>query len=195
MKKLQEYFEEYKSQLQIALNNLDAKKIGILCDQMEKRRSEGGRVFVLGNGGSAAAASHWVCDFSKGINTANSKRMKICSLADNLSVVTALGNDYSYDEIFREQLRNVLSSNDLVISLSVSGNSKNLLEAHKFAREVGAYTAAIIGDYNGKLNELSDLVITIPSQNYGVVEDVHMTVDHAISQYIKKINENLEAEG
>ena len=186
---VQEYFEQYKEELKGTLERLDKADIQALWEQMEQVRSAGGKIFVLGNGGSAAAASHWICDFSKGINTEGSKRMKIYSLADNLSVTTALGNDFSYDEIFSEQLKNVLGSGDLVISLSVSGSSPNLVKAHQYAREAGAFTAAIIGDYHGKLEGISDLVITIPSRNYGIVEDIHMTIDHVVSQYMRMCNE------
>ena len=98
---VQEYFDQYKEELKGALEGLDKADIQALWENMEHVRAAGGKIFVLGNGGSAAAASHWICDFSKGINTDSSKRMKIYSLADNLSITTALGNDFSYDEICR----------------------------------------------------------------------------------------------
>lgn len=192
---VQEYFDRYIEELSETLKALNRADIQTLWEKMEEVRGVGGKVFVLGNGGSAAAASHWICDFSKGINTDGSTRLKIYSLADNLSVTTALGNDFSYDEIFSEQLKNVLAKGDLVISLSVSGNSANLVNAHLYAREKGAFTAAIIGDYHGKLEQISELVITIPSRNYGIVEDIHMTIDHVVSQYMRICNENKEAEG
>ncbi len=191
---VQEYFEQYKEELKGTLEGLDKADIQALWEKMEEVRSAGGGIFVLGNGGSAAAASHWICDFSKGINTEGSKRMKIYSLADNLSVTTALGNDFSYEDIFSEQLKNVLTAGDLVVSLSVSGSSSNLVKAHLFAREAGAFTVAIIGDYHGKLEEISDLVITIPSRNYGIVEDIHMTIDHVVSQYMRMCNEKMNVE-
>lgn len=192
---VQEYFDQYKEELKGALEGLDKADIQALWEKMEQVRSTGGKIFVLGNGGSAAAASHWICDFSKGINTEGSKRMKIYSLADNLSVTTALGNDFSYDEIFSEQLKNVLTAGDMVVSLSVSGSSPNLVNAHLYAREAGAFTVAIIGDYHGKLEGISDLVITIPSRNYGIVEDIHMTIDHVVSQYMRMCNEKENGEG
>ncbi len=192
---VQEYYEKYTEELNEALKGLDKAEIQKLWEKMEEIRLSGGKIFVLGNGGSAAAASHWICDFSKGINTESSRRLKIYSLADNLSVATALGNDFSYDEIFSEQLKNVLTKEDLVISLSVSGSSSNLVNAHLYAKEKGAFTAAIIGDYHGKLEQVSDLVITVPSRNYGIVEDIHMTIDHVVSQYMRICNEKKEAEG
>ncbi|MCI8359517.1 MAG: SIS domain-containing protein [Lachnospiraceae bacterium] len=192
---VQEYYEKYTEELNEALKGLDKAEIQKLWEKMEEIRLSGGKIFVLGNGGSAAAASHWICDFSKGINTDSSRRLKIYSLADNLSVATALGNDFSYDEIFSEQLKNVLTKEDLVISLSVSGSSSNLVNAHLYAKEKGAFTAAIIGDYHGKLEQVSDLVITVPSRNYGIVEDIHMTIDHVVSQYMRICNEKKEAEG
>ncbi len=192
---VQEYYEKYTEELNEALKGLDKAEIQKLWEKMEEIRLSGGKIFVLGNGGSAAAASHWICDFSKGINTDSSRRLKIYSLADNLSVATALGNDFSYDEIFSEQLKNVLTKEDLVISLSVSGSSSNLVNAHLYAKEKGAFTAAIIGDYHGKLEQVSDLVIAVPSRNYGIVEDIHMTIDHVVSQYMRICNEKKEAEG
>lgn len=192
---IQQYFEKYTEELNETLKRLNKEDIQILWKKMEETRLSGGKIFVLGNGGSAAAASHWICDFSKGINTDSSRRLKIYSLADNLSVVTALGNDLSYDEIFSEQLKNVLTKEDLVISLSVSGSSSNLVNAHLYAKEKGAFTAAIIGDYHGKLEQISDLVITVPSRDYGIVEDIHVTIDHVVSQYMRICNEKKEAEG
>ncbi len=172
------------------LNALDTDIIEKIYMAIEKARTDGKQVFVLGNGGSAAAASHWVCDFGKGINRGDSKRLKIFSPGDSLSLLTALGNDVSYDEVYREQLKNYLNPGDLVISLSVSGNSPNLVKAHQYANEVGAQTIAVIGDYNGALGDCSTVVLTIPSKNYGVVEDIHMCIDHAISQYMASQNEN-----
>ena len=186
---MEDYFNCYRAQLKEALDSLDGSVLNAVYHAMEKARQTGKQIFVLGNGGSAAAASHWVCDFGKGINTQASRRMRIYSLADSMSLETAIGNDFSYDDVFLEPLKNYLNPGDLIISLSVSGNSRNLIRAHEYARTIGAYTAAIIGDYDGKLASCSDLVLTIASRNYGVVEDIHLTIDHAISQYMKKQNE------
>lgn len=179
------FFDYYTDELKKTLDYIDRSEIEKLLEMLDEARENGKHVFVLGNGGSAAAASHWVCDFGKGINITDSKRMKIFAPSDNSSIFSAYGNDNAYDQTMVEQLKNFLQPGDLVISLSVSGNSGNLVESHKYAKEVGAKTVCIIGDYNGKLKDLSDFTILIHSQNYGVVEDIHIILEHAISQQMK----------
>lgn len=180
------FFENYTRQLQETIAAIDPADIEKLKDCIDEARLAGRHVFILGNGGSAAAASHWVCDFGKGINIGQSKRLKIFAPSDHTSIFTAYGNDNAYDQTFVEQLKNLLEKDDLVISLSVSGNSGNLVEAHKYAREIGAKTVCVVGDYNGRLIAMSDLAIVLKSKNYGVVEDIHMVLDHSISQEMKR---------
>ena len=180
------FFDDYSSMLGKAMDALDRSKVNEIYAAIDDARNNDRRVFILGNGGSAAAASHWVCDFGKGINTGESKRLKITAPSDNSSVFSALGNDCGYETTFMEQLKNFLEPGDLVISLSVSGNSANLVESHKYARSIGAKTICIVGDTNGKLIGMSDISLIIPSQNYGVVEDLHIILEHAMSQYMKK---------
>lgn len=179
------FFDHYSDELKQTLDLIDRADIEKLEAYLEEARINGNRVFVLGNGGSAAAASHWVCDFGKGINVGNSKRLKIMAPSDHSSIFTAYGNDNAYDQTLVEQMKNFLQPDDLVISLSVSGNSGNLIEAHKYAKEAGARTVCIVGDYNGKLIGLSDFVIILKSRNYGVVEDIHLILSHAVSQDMK----------
>lgn len=180
------FFDVYSDELKQTLDQIDRADIEKLEAYLEDARMNGNRVFMLGNGGSAAAASHWVCDFGKGINVGDSKRLKIMAPSDHSSIFTAYGNDNAYDQTLVEQLKNFLQSGDLVISLSVSGKSGNLVEAHKYAKEAGAKTVCVVGDYNGSLIGLSDLAIVLKSKNYGVVEDIHMVLDHAISQNMKR---------
>ena len=180
------FFDTYTEELQNTLTNVDRSQIEKLESYIENARVNGKHVFILGNGGSAAAASHWVCDFGKGINIGDSKRLKIFAPSDHTSIFTAYGNDNAYDQTLVEQLKNLLEPGDVVISLSVSGNSGNLVEAHKYAKAVGATTICVVGDYNGKLIGLSDLAIVLKSKNYGVVEDIHMVLDHSISQNMKR---------
>lgn len=186
---MKEFLKAYKAELQRAADALSEEGLEALFEKMDAVRRAGGVIYVLGNGGSAAAAGHWVCDFAKGASVSGQPRMKIVSPVDNVSILTALGNDVAYDEVFSSQLENVLTANDMVISLSVSGSSPNLVKAHELAGRVGAFRAAVIGAYHGKLEGLSELVVEIPSQNYGVVEDLHLSVDHMLSQYLRLVNE------
>ncbi|MDO4323098.1 MAG: SIS domain-containing protein [Lachnospiraceae bacterium] len=183
------FFDNYTDMLKTTLDGVKRDDIQKLFDLIEETREKGKRLFVLGNGGSAAAASHWVCDFGKGINTEGSKRLKIVSLVDNTAVFSALGNDFGYDTTFSEQMKNLLEPDDLVLTFSVSGSSPNLVEAHRYANSIGAKTACVVADKGGRIIGMSDFAMIIPSENYGVVEDIHMILGHAISQKIRAVNE------
>lgn len=184
------YFRQYGKILTNVLQALDESKIEHLFDLINSARTEGRQVFVLGNGGSAAAADHWTCDFAKGASVEGEKRIRMFALSDNVGILTAYGNDVSFHSVFTEQLKNLLNAGDLVISMSVSGSSPNLLSAHEYAKEVGATCVAIIGDYNGKLQHCSDMTLVVPSKNYGIVEDVHLILGHIMSQHLKLMLEN-----
>lgn len=178
------YLEEYKE----TLSNLDISKIDNLYQWIKIARDKRNNIFVLGNGGSAASASHWVCDFNKGTNTANSTRLKMMCLSDNIPTFSALGNDISYEDVFVEQLKNYLSPNDLVIGLSVSGNSENVVRALQYAQQKNAKTFSIIGNTKGSMYNYSDDSLVVDSSNYGIVEDVHMYVCHVLSQFMYEEN-------
>jgi len=184
----QNFCESYSKNLVDSLQSIDINQLSNLTDALEHAYQNGNQVFVLGNGGSAACASHWVCDFNKGINTTNSKRMKMYSLSDNTSIISALGNDISYNDIFSYQLKNLANPGDLIICLSVSGKSQNLLSAVEYGIKIGCDTFSIVGDYKGELGEMTRQSIIINSKNYGIVEDLHLVINHIISQYIKDRN-------
>jgi D-sedoheptulose 7-phosphate isomerase len=183
-----EYYDDYKKQFLDTIERLDYNIIERVLTIIEDARAQGRQVFVMGNGGSASSASHWACDFGKGINTDRSVRLRIASLTDNTAWLTALGNDLAYADIFAEQLKNVLNAGDVVIGLSVSGDSDNVVNAFRYARERGAAVIALVGAKRGRMAELADLALIIPSEDYGIVEDVHMFVNHVISQHIKQLN-------
>ena len=183
-----DFIELYNSEYIECLKSLDKTLLIKLFDLLNETKSTN-NVYVLGNGGSAASASHWVCDFNKGINYKDSERLKMFSLTDNTPILTALGNDISYDDIFVEQLKNFIEDGDLVIGLSVSGNSQNIVKALDFAQKSNATTFSIIGDFDGKMQRYSNYSLIVPSQNYGVVEDIHMYICHVISQYMSKLNQ------
>ena len=183
---MNQFFSDYLQNLHQAASALDSDKLDQLYNLIDAARRDGRQVFVLGNGGSAATSSHWVCDFAKGANVEGARRLKIFAPVENMSILTAYGNDVSYDCVLSEQMKNLLNPGDLVISMSVSGSSPNLLRAHELAQPLGCTCVSIIGDYNGKLKACSDLVIEVPSRNYGIVEDIHLILGHMFSQCLKK---------
>jgi D-sedoheptulose 7-phosphate isomerase len=143
-------------------------------------------VFVFGNGGSASTASHLACDMGKGTAIHGQRRLRVVSLADNAALLTAWANDTSYEMVFKEQLENLLQPGDVVIAISASGNSPNVVRAVEYAKERGAVTIGFIGFGGGKLKKLVDLDITVSSRNYGQVEDYHLTLNHIFSQYLRE---------
>lgn len=138
------------------------------------------QIFVFGNGGSAANASHFITDLGKGASDKIGKRFRCLSLNDNVSWLTALGNDYAYEDVFVRQLENYARPGDLVLVMSVSGNSPNVVKAVEWAGKKGLKTCALVGSKRGRLAELADQVIVVDSEHYGRVEDAHMTICHLI---------------
>jgi D-sedoheptulose 7-phosphate isomerase len=191
----QSFFKQYQSQFVETLQSLDEGTVTAICEKIEDARLNEKQVFVLGNGGSASSSSHWACDFGKGINVDRQKRLKIVSLSDPGAVISALGNDIGFADIFVEQLKNLLMPGDLVIGLSVSGDSENIVRAFRYANATGATVISLVGQNEGRMKEHSDLPLVIPSYNYGIVEDIHMFVNHVISQYIRMKNENTALSG
>lgn len=187
---LKEFTRDYLEEFVQTLQQLDMDLIEKLYAKIDEARKNSKSIFVLGNGGSAASASHWVCDFNKGTNWGNSKRIKMYCLSDNTPIFSALANDISYETVFEEQLKNYLVAGDLVIGLSVSGNSKNVLKAIQYAKSFGADTFSIVGDFeNSGMRKESAHCLVVPSKNYGIVEDIHMYICHLLSQYLFKRNQ------
>jgi len=144
------------------------------------------QVFLLGNGGSAATASHFACDLGKGTVVPGKRRFRALSLADNLSMLTALGNDIGYDKVFTEQLVALLRPGDLVIAISASGNSPNVVDAVEYANQSGGVTAALVGFGGGRLKEIAQHTVHFASDNYGLVEDAHLVLEHALTQWLRQ---------
>ena len=135
-------------------------------------------IYIFGNGGSAATASHYVCDFNKGISEKKEKKFNFVCLNDNYPQMMAIANDISYDEVFRFPLINKLKPTDLVIGISGSGNSKNVIRAVEYAKEIGAPVIGITGYHGGKLKELSDYHMDVMEDDMQISEDLHMIFDH-----------------
>lgn len=178
---MQDWISNYVAQQKAALDSIPGDAVALLVDRLRKAWREDRQIFVFGNGGSAANASHFVTDLGKGASDKLSRRFRCMSINDNVPWITALGNDYSYDHVFSRQLANFAQPGDIVLAMSVSGNSPNLVKAFEWARQHNVETVALVGAKRGKLAEIADQVIVIASEHYGRVEDAHMTICHLLA--------------
>lgn len=179
------HIRNYLDTVSAVLRELREEQIIAALDLFETVYRNDKTVYICGNGGSWATASHWVCDFSKGATAAGKRRFKMFSVGDNVPMLTAYGNDVNYESIFAEPIRTYARPGDLVVLITASGNSPNILRAAEAARENGATTLGLIGFGGGKLAALVDHQITVACREYGPVEDLHMILDHIISLHIR----------
>ncbi len=177
---------QYLAQVQQALNDLDIKQIETLAEAFYHTYQNGGNIYTMGNGGSGASASHAAGDFLKGASYGLDKRFRMICLNDNLPALMAIANDIGYEAIFIEQLKNFLNPNDLVIGISGSGNSKNVVSALEYAQSKGVKTAALTGFKGGKCRELVDISVHVPVMDMEVTEDVHMVIFNIIKKEMMK---------
>ena len=161
-------------------------KINEIVEVLLKARKENKTIYIMGNGGSASTASHFVSDLGKGTINPNFPRFRTIALTDNIPVMLAWGNDSSYDDIFVEQLKNVLNPGDVVIGISGSGNSMNVLKAIEYANTNHAFTIGWSGFDGGKLNSLAKLSIVVPSHYMQRIEDIHLLLEHLITSLIRE---------
>ena len=153
--------------------------------ELVKARDAGKRVYICGNGGSASTASHMASDLNKGANRKDSPRFRAMALTDNIPAMLAWANDASYDDIFVEQLKNHLEKSDVVIGISGSGNSPNVLKALHYANDVGAVTIGMTGFDGGKMAQLAKICYTVPNSCMQQVEDIHLLIEHMISLILR----------
>jgi D-sedoheptulose 7-phosphate isomerase len=177
---MQQWVRDYVAAQKAALDSISPDAVVRLIEIVREALREDRQIFVFGNGGSAANASHFVTDLGKGASDKIGRRFRCLSLNDNVSWLTALGNDYAYDEVFSRQLMNYGRSGDLVLVMSVSGNSPNVVRGVEWAKQHGLRTVALVGGKKGRLAELADFVIVIDSPHYGRVEDAHMGICHLL---------------
>ena len=170
--------EAYLALERQVLENLDRNAVNALMNLLEQTRLAGKRVYICGNGGSAATASHFVCDFMKGVSLNRPVKFDFECLNDNVPLLMAIANDIGYDEVFEIPLKAKLKEGDLVIGISGSGNSENVIRAIGYANAHGANTAALVGYSGGKLKELAGCVVHVQIDNMQVVDDIHMILDH-----------------
>lgn len=186
------FIDDYFLELKRCLDRLDKDKIELAIDMLMEAYKNGRKVFLLGNGGSASTASHMACDLSKGtlrrVYDNTERRLQVISLADNIALMTAFANDLSYEDIFVQQLRNLVEADDVVIVLSGSGNSPNVVKAVEYAKECGAKTIGFLGfKTGGKVGKIVDCAIIVDSNFYGPIEDIQLVLDHLITAWIAKI--------
>jgi D-sedoheptulose 7-phosphate isomerase len=175
--------ELYKTDVLQAIETIDLAKVGRAIEILGKARDEQRHIFVCGNGGSAATASHFVCDMIKGASFNRPTRFRMMALNDSLPTLTAYSNDVHYECVFVEQLRNFAEAGDVVIAISGSGNSPNVLRAIEYGNSIGCRTIALTGRDGGKLGPLAQLNIQACNPHMGRIEDVHMIVMHMICYY------------
>ncbi len=174
------WITQYIEAQHAALNSISQTALEKLTLSLQTIWRENRQVFAIGNGGSASNASHFATDLGKGASDKLGKRFRVSSLTDNVAWITALGNDYSYDEIYSRQLENYARPGDLLIAISVSGNSPNLVKAVEWANQNGLETASLVGAKRGRLAEISKQVLVTEDTHYGRVEDVQMHILHML---------------
>jgi D-sedoheptulose 7-phosphate isomerase len=186
---MNEFISRYFDDLGRILGSISRKDIEEITEIIYRAYLNDRTIFILGNGGSATTASHFACDLGKGtlakVYDQDEKRFRVVSLTDNVSTITAYGNDLSFDDIFVQQLRNLVHKGDVVISITGSGNSKNVIKAVKYARDCGAITVGFLGFDGGRVRKLLDKYVLVPSDHYGRIEDTHLILEHAITDYLR----------
>jgi D-sedoheptulose 7-phosphate isomerase len=175
----------YLDRLRTTLDSLPRDRLTRLGEMLYRAYRNEKQVFTLGNGGSAATASHMAADLAKNTIGPNMRRFRVLSLNDNTPLLTALANDLGYESVFSEQLKSLIRAGDLLIVLTTSGNSPNVLKAMRCANEHSAEVVAVVGSGGGKAAGLADLSIVVASEHCGVVEDVHLVINHMLVEYFR----------
>ena len=170
----------YVSRLMRVLGALDTTIVDAIVERLISAYDFDKSIYLFGNGGSAALASHAACDLGKGTAVDGNRRFRVLSLTDNTALMTAWANDARYEDVFAEQLRNFCSPGDVSFGISGSGNSPNVLNALALSRELGGYNIGLTGFQGGKMTTLCDLCLVVPSDNMQHIEDAHVVVSHAI---------------
>jgi D-sedoheptulose 7-phosphate isomerase len=177
---MKQWINDFVTAQKAALDSIPVEAVAQVIEKLKQALAEDRQVFVFGNGGSAMNASHFATDLGKGSSDKVGKRFRVLSLNDNVSWMTAIGNDYAYDQIFVRQLENYGRQGDLVLALSVSGNSPNVVNALEWANKNGLHTIALVGGKRGKMAEIAHQAIVINSTHYGRVEDAQMGICHML---------------
>jgi D-sedoheptulose 7-phosphate isomerase len=178
-----EFIRDYLSQLDTTLRALPHDQIVSIIDAVRDARDRDAQVFVVGNGGSAATASHFAVDLGKGASMTGDRRFRVISLTDNVPWISALANDLSYADVFVEQLKNYARSGDLLIAFSGSGNSENVLRAVRYANSIGCRTIGLAGFEGGRLRDEAQECLVVRADHMGRIEDGHFVIQHLVVYY------------
>ena len=180
MRAMMQWVSDYIRAQKAAHDSIPVEAVARLIEQLRGALREDRNIFVFGNGGSAANSSHFATDLGKGASDKAGKRFRILSLTDNVSWMTALGNDYAYEDIFAGQLQNYGRPGDIAMGISVSGNSPNCVKALQWAKQNGLRTVALVGAKRGRMAEIAEQVLMINDTHYGRVEDAQMGICHML---------------
>jgi D-sedoheptulose 7-phosphate isomerase len=184
---IRKYFDDIK----YAMDNMPLNPILEVIDVLQKARIERKTVYIFGNGGSAATASHCACDFSKGANHKDMPGLKVVALNDNVPLMTAWANDESYSQLYARQIENVVEKGDVAIGISVSGNSPNVLNCIKAARDNGALTIGFTSKDGGELKNIVDIPLRLPVDNMEQAEDLHLLLGHVITTCLRLVSSEM----
>ena len=186
---MREWIANYIEAEKAALDSIPIEKVESIILKFKEAHAEGRQIFLFGNGGSASNASHFATDLGKGSSDVLGKRFKVLSLNDNVSWMSAIGNDYSYEDVYLRQLENYGQAGDIALTMSVSGSSPNLVKAFEWANANGLHTIALVGGKRGKLAELANETIVIDDTHYGRAEDCQMGIAHMLCYAFMEVDE------
>ncbi len=187
---MKEFISAYLNNISEIIEGLEINNISEVIEHIKDAHKKNKRIFVLGNGGSAATANHFACDFGKNAIKDDNNRFRIISLSNSISSITAFGNDIGFETIFEEQLKNLMHEEDLVMCISASGNSPNIIKAVEYAIKKNGIIIGITGFDGGKLKEISDVNVNVVSDSYEKIEDIHLIIMHIIVYWFK-MNQNV----
>lgn len=179
------YCDAYYERLTAATASVDRQRLKAAARMLDLAFKRGARIYVCGNGGSAAIADSFVCDLGKLVQTDTTVVVRIVSLSANVPMMTALANDASYDEVFVYQLRSLAKRGDVLITVSASGDSENVVRAAQWARDSSVHVIALTGFDGGRTAEIAEVNLHVEADNYGVVEDTHQSLMHILGQYLR----------
>ena len=185
---IQNYYKNYSEKKKKIFENINYKDLEKICNLLVEKIKKKKQIFICGNGGSSSISNHWECDHREGIKRNKRFKPKAISLSSNIDIVSAIANDRGYEKIFSYSLDNLAEKNDLLICFSVSGNSKNIIEALKFSKKKGINSILFSGFKGGKAKKIADLNLNFGSNNFGIVEDCFQSIMHILAQYIESYN-------